>query len=271
MQVVVDRYGLIELTVARCHDGDMEGDAKGGAAEPDVFHTLGRKELAAGTDRDNTVLHHGDVPHAPVARRGVYAYLQDPPLNRPQVGPVGGSNDHEGGSEGGEIIDGREVHVDHPPLLEHHCLRHDLGGVRLALQPRRSLAEVVNLCYGRLALQGVRNAVHVDVALVTEVHESVLRRHRLPPPLLVAEDEVDPRVQMLANVLALEREAVDPYEFVRAAFRPRGQNHVIDLAPVVLKRSEGELVGVQEDLGDAEHLRHHLLEVSRVRLATLPR
>mmetsp|Transcript_14780 Transcript_14780/g.29430 ORF Transcript_14780/g.29430 Transcript_14780/m.29430 type:complete len:293 (-) Transcript_14780:943-1821(-) len=174
----------------------------------------------------------------------------------------------------------RVVHIQSlDPLVAAEQLRPALGcrgpfrvsAVLPRQQLRRTLAEVLYVRLGGLPLHHVFYFVDVDGALVAEVVEEVVSLDGVRPALLVAEDEVDPRVQMLANVLALEREAVDPYEFVRAAFRPRGQNHVIDLAPVVLKRSEGELVGVQEDLGDAEHLRHHLLEVSRVRLATLPR
>lgn len=47
-------------------------------------------------------------------------------------------------------------------------------------------------------------------------------------PLLVAEDQVDPAVQVPADVVALQGLAVQADELLRAALGPRGEHHVVD-------------------------------------------
>jgi len=61
---------------------------------------------------------------------------------------------------------------------------------------------------------------------VDEIVEKVVRVFRRLALLLVAEDEVDPVVQVEGHVLALERQAVDADELGAAVVRPGRQGHV---------------------------------------------
>jgi hypothetical protein len=62
-------------------------------------------------------------------------------------------------------------------------------------------------------------------------------------PLLVAEDQVDPAVQVPADVVALQRLAVQADELLRAALGPGGQDHVVDALTVGCKRGERQRSG----------------------------
>lgn len=76
--------------------------------------------------------------------------------------------------------------------------------------------------------------VDVDVALVEEVVEEVDAVHRRLTVLLVPEDEVDPLVQVLTDVVALQRLSVHADELTRVLFGPRWQHHVAELHAVLL-------------------------------------
>eukprot|EP00960_Hanusia_phi_P038911 753656-Hanusia_phi.AAC.12 len=90
-------------------------------------------------------------------------------------------------------------------------LRRDDADPLLALRMRLgeelsgSLPEVQDLGYGAHALHGILDGVHVNGPLVREVVEHVERLDSCRAPLPVAEDEVDPLMEMGGDVLALER------------------------------------------------------------------
>ena len=75
--------------------------------------------------------------------------------------------------------------------------------------------------------------------------------------LLVAEDEVDPFVQVRGDVLALEGRAVLAHEVVRV-LGPRGQLHVAE-DEAVLSRAQHETVRVAQQLGVVEEVGQQLL------------
>jgi len=72
------------------------------------------------------------------------------------------------------------------------------------------------------------------------------------PPLLVAEDEIDPRVQMERHVFALERQTIDANELGAAVVRPGGEGHVADHLTVLL---DAEVVAWEGE-GEREEVEH---------------
>lgn len=76
--------------------------------------------------------------------------------------------------------------------------------------------------------------VDVNVALVEEVVEEVDAVHRRLAVLLVPEDEVDPLVQVLTDVVALQRLSVNADELARVLLGPRRQHHVAKLHAILL-------------------------------------
>ena len=141
--------------------------------------------------------------------------------------------------------------------------------VRLGEELRRGLAEVRDLVLGRLEERGVFDGVHVHRALVREIIEDVIRLSRLRAALFVPEDEVDPEVEMFADVFALERGAILRHEIPRVA-RPRRQTHVVHASPGLF-RAEVDAVDVLEHLGKVIPLGHELLHVGHVRRDALVR
>ena len=106
--------------------------------------------------------------------------------------------------------------------------------------------------------------------LVGEVEEDVERADGRRAALLGAKDEVDPQVQPLGHVVALEGRAVlcDEVDGVRS---PRRQPHVVD-GLSVLPRAKREAVAVEQHVGETEELGDELLDVGgRVRAGVVPR
>mmetsp|Transcript_22211 Transcript_22211/g.87497 ORF Transcript_22211/g.87497 Transcript_22211/m.87497 type:complete len:629 (-) Transcript_22211:2394-4280(-) len=140
--------------------------------------------------------------------------------------------------------------------------------VCLAEELCRRLAKVVDLGYRRLPLVLVLDCVNVYRALVGEVVEHVRRLHRVPAPLLKAEDQVDPEVQPRRDVVRLQRRPVDPHKvFWRR--RPLGQLHVVQRRPV-LQCTQVEPVVVHHHVGEVEELGDEFLDVGRAVEAVAP-
>ena len=154
------------------------------------------------------------------------------------------------------------------PLRRLQLLQTEALRVRGLQQLDRALSEELDLRYGGGA-HGRVDGVQVHRPLVREVEEDVVGGGRLHPTLLVAEDEVHPVVQVHADVLALQRLAVDADELVGAAVSPWRELDVIDLH-AVLAAAEGEAVLVAEELGQVKELRDELLDVGGTSEHTLP-
>lgn len=80
---------------------------------------------------------------------------------------------------------------------------------------------------------GVRDIIQVHSALIGEVVEHIGGGLSGAAALLIPEDEVDPLVQVLRDMVALQRLALQPHKLVRAALCPRRQLHIVQV-PAVL-------------------------------------
>lgn len=100
------------------------------------------------------------------------------------------------------------------------CLSEQLDG---------SLSEAGDLLLDGLELCGtVLERLHVDRALVSDVVEHVHGPDSLRPSLLVAEDEIDPLVQLAADKVALQCLSMQNHK-VLGRFGPFRQNHIAHL------------------------------------------
>ena len=140
--------------------------------------------------------------------------------------------------------------------------------VRLGEELLGRLAELVDNVELGLALELVGDRVNVDRALVRQRIKEVAGGERRVALLLEAEDEVDPVVQALRHVVALERLPVLLDEAARLV-GPRRQEDVVD-ALVVLLDAHVKVVLVDEQLRQAEHLGYQLLDVGRRLLGRQP-
>mmetsp|Transcript_44910 Transcript_44910/g.72132 ORF Transcript_44910/g.72132 Transcript_44910/m.72132 type:complete len:272 (-) Transcript_44910:1091-1906(-) len=133
----------------------------------------------------------------------------------------------------------------------------DLGGLARRVRPAedlvRRLAEIVDLRDDGHLVDRVRDGVDVNGVLVGEVVEHVLRLDGRLPLLLEAEDEVDPVVEVLTDVLALEGLSHDPDEAAGVVVGPRRQLHVVHLL-LPLRHAEVESVGVLEKVREVVEL-----------------
>lgn len=71
--------------------------------------------------------------------------------------------------------------------------------------------------------------VNVDVSLVKQVMKNIDSIDSRWTVLFTAKYEIDPMVQMLRNVVALQGESVSSYEFAWILFCPRWKNYVAKL------------------------------------------
>ena len=111
------------------------------------------------------------------------------------------------------------------PALEHgaqHLRAQQPLWVHLAEQLLWTLPELVDLRQPLRLVQ--RRHVHA-VGLRVGVEDVAVRQHRRAA-LLVPEDEVDPLVQVVRHVLALQRVAHHLHELLGRRVRPRRQHHV---------------------------------------------
>ena len=127
----------------------------------------------------------------------------------------------------------------------------------------RRLTKVVDLRNGGRALDRVRDLGNVDGALVREIVKDVESLLGVAALLAEAEHEVDPLVEMFANVLGLEGLAHDTNKLVRVALGPRRQHDVVD-ALASLLRAKVEAIGVLQHLGQVVELGNQLLDVGEV-------
>ena len=100
----------------------------------------------------------------------------------------------------------------------------DLGTQRCPIHRRRTLAAAATRELGRV--------VQRDRALVREVVEDVVGGEGGGATLLVAEDQVDPLVDIRRDMLRLQRSTVQRDEGLRAASRLRSQPRTIDTRSV---------------------------------------
>eukprot|EP00968_Pinguiococcus_pyrenoidosus_P000311 scaffold16_cov242-Pinguiococcus_pyrenoidosus.AAC.17 len=138
-------------------------------------------------------------------------------------------------------------------------------------QHARAAAELLNLLQGRLVEGRLFpcERFQIDCALVCEMEVDIAGVLGCLSSLLVAEDQVDPVVQILAHVLALERLPVDLDEGLRAV-RPGREDDIVDhLAG--LGRAKLEAVAISQHLRKVEELRHELFDVTRVGGGAFPR
>ena len=138
-----------------------------------------------------------------------------------------------------------EVVVEQVPDVESFL------GVRSAEELLGNLTEVVDESDDGGLLERIRDAVDVDVTFVKQIVEDVHRLHCSRPLLLVSENQVNPFVEVRADVITLERLrkqtnakytyrpkqtasarsrshlSMSANEFSRIAFRPNRKNDVI--------------------------------------------
>ncbi len=138
--------------------------------------------------------------------------------------------------------------------------------MRLLEQLFRYLAEVVDEADGGVALQRVVNRENIDVALVEEMVKHVGHLTGRLALLAVPEDEVDPLVKALADILGLERFAMNADEFPRVILGPGRQQHVVQHLPALLQ-AQVEIVPVGEKIRQVEEFRNELAHVRHVVLA----
>jgi len=135
-------------------------------------------------------------------------------------------------------------------------------------QLARSLTERLDLLFNSLTHHRVALLVEVNGALVREIVEHVCRPDCLWPLLLVAEDQVDPLVELARDKLRLESLSVDPDKLLGTVC-PRRQLDVVHLGPVV--QSAKSVVGaVDEHLWQVIELWDQLLHIACVPLTVGP-
>ena len=81
--------------------------------------------------------------------------------------------------------------------------------------------------------------------------------------LLVAEDEIDPFVEMLRDVVALQGRAVDADEFARIVLGPGRQDDVVE-GDAALLGAQVEAVAVDQHVRQVEEFRNELFDVGHV-------
>ena len=153
-----------------------------------------------------------------------------------------------------------------------HVEKIELGArqMRRDEQLRGYLAELLDLQLEALALRVAGDERPVDGALVAQIVEEVVGLEGLGALLLVAEDEIDPVVDALADVGALQSGTHALDEARRTVVRPRRQDDVVDERAVAAHAQvQVELVAEEERGGRARRGRvvefgYELLDV-RVR------
>ena len=143
------------------------------------------------------------------------------------------------------------------------------GRVRRVPQLRGALPKVGDLHLHGPPRDGVLDSVHVHGVLVGQVVKHVARLDGVLAALLVAEDQVDPVVEVSGHVVRLERLPVEADELFLAAVGPGGQHDVAE-GVARLGHAHVEPVRVGQRLGEVEELGNQLLEVGRVAQAPLP-
>mmetsp|Transcript_32287 Transcript_32287/g.79275 ORF Transcript_32287/g.79275 Transcript_32287/m.79275 type:complete len:400 (+) Transcript_32287:1181-2380(+) len=169
-----------------------------------------------------------------------------------------------------EDVPDAAANVDDSRLCQEFGVRHDVGawllralGVMSAEELPRGLAEVGDLCEDSVAGDPRLEDANVDGILVGEIVEDVARLLRVLAPLLVPKYQVDPLVQVVRHVIALQGGARLAHKLPRVALGPRRQHHVIDL-DAILARAEVEGVDIGEEVWVVVELRHKLLHVAQV-------
>jgi hypothetical protein len=90
------------------------------------------------------------------------------------------------------------------------------------------LSEIVNDTSGDGPFLRIRNVVQVLRAAIRQVMEHVEILDRSLAPLLVPKHQIDPVVQVLADIWALQRLSVLGDENLRVTLGPRWQDDVVD-------------------------------------------
>ncbi len=99
------------------------------------------------------------------------------------------------------------------------------------------LAKVVDNARGNSTFLGVGNVVQVPGTSVGQRVEDIEVLYGGFAPLLVAEYQINPLMQLLAHVRAFERLPMLCYEDLGVTFRPWWQLNVVDQAAVALPPS----------------------------------
>lgn len=88
------------------------------------------------------------------------------------------------------------------------------------------LSEIANHILGGSSHDRISDGIEIERALVRVVHEQIERSLGLDTLLFVAENEIDPFVQVLAHVVALESSPMQVNEML-GAFGPRWQCDIV--------------------------------------------
>ena len=97
-----------------------------------------------------------------------------------------------------------------------------------------NLAKVVNEANGGIFLERIVYGVDVDVAFIEEMVEDIDGLHCWWSLLFVPKDQINPLVDVCADVVTLQRLPVGTDEFPRVSLCPPGQDYITELHSTLL-------------------------------------
>lgn len=170
------------------------------------------------------------------------------------------------GSVGTEVGKGGEGGTDRLDAV----LQGKTGRVGLGEELGRSLAIMLDLRLRRLLQDRVIDRIHVHCPFVCQVIKDIRGLLRRFPPLLPPKDQIDPLVQVLAHVLALQGQPMLPDKIIRIP-RPRRQYDVVHYRALpIFPPPQRITVTVQQHLRDRIQFWHQLLHVRGRTTAAFP-
>ena len=173
---------------------------------------------------------------------------------------VRGSDLHEERSDVAEVL--KDVQCSTLRLdLEGRLLACLPGRMRFDQQLRRDLSEVLDHSFDRLASDRIFDGVDVHRLFVRAVHEDVQGVDGRLPGLFVAEDQIDPFVQMSRDVVRLQGQSMQTNELFRGLMRPGRELNVLHGLMGDLQFAQIESVVVAKKLGQVEELGNQFLHV----------
>jgi len=87
---------------------------------------------------------------------------------------------------------------------------------------------VVDLIDDGAAFDRIFNAIHIHCALVSEWMEHIQCMYSFGSALFHAKDEINPQVQLIRHMFALQGSAMQVYEITWTIFSPSRQYDVVD-------------------------------------------
>ena len=143
------------------------------------------------------------------------------------------------------------------------------GRICIAAWKDLRLAEIVDESNDGVLLQRIFDTINVHVDFVEKRMEEVGGFDGRWTLLFIAEDEIDPLVQVLRDVVALQCGTMKPDEFPGIILSP-GRKYNIVQGHSALFASEIETVGVDQKVVQVEKFRNQLLDVGHVQLGCRP-